>query len=67
MFLSFDRNPVIFDPRTPYDKDINWPAFTTDGEEYLLFDLEELSVKSSVVFWEEFLPSPAKGIRKDEL
>ena len=70
--MCFDRNPVIFDPRTPYDKDINWPAFTTDGEEYLLFDLEELSVKSKlevdrVVFWEEFLPSLAKGIRKDEL
>ena len=72
MFLSFDRNPVIFDPRIPSANDINWPAFTTDGEEYLLFDSKEPSVKSKlevdrVVFWEEFLPSLAKGIRKDKL
>ena len=60
------------DPRILSANDIHWPAFTTDGEEYLLFDLEEPRVKSKlevdgVVFWEEFLPSLAKGIRKDEV
>jgi len=65
-------SPGISDPRIPTANDVNWPAFTTDGEEYLVIDLEEPRVESKleadrVVFWEDFLPSLAKGIQKDEL
>jgi len=72
LFGSFDRSPGISDPRIPTANDVNWPAFTTDGEEYLVIDLEEPRVESKleadrVVFWEDLLPSLAKGIQKDEL
>ena len=67
MVVSFDRDPVKDNP------DVNWPVFTADGEKYLVIDLEDpLRVESKLevdraVFWEDFLPSLAKGIRKDEL
>ena len=72
MFSFSTRYPGISDPRIPTSTDINWPAFTTDGEEYLLIDLEEPRVESKlevdrVVFWKDFLPSLAKGMRRDEL
>jgi len=54
--------PGISDPRIPTANYINWPAFTTDGEKYLVIDVAEPRVESKleddrVVFWEDFLPS----------
>lgn len=73
MVFSFDRDPGKNDSRKPSGDDVNWPVFTTDSEKYLVIDLADpRRVESKlevdrVVFWEDFLPILAKGIRKDEL
>ena len=64
LFSPFDRYPGISDPRIPTANYINWPAFTTDGEKYLVIDVAEPRVERKlgedrIVFWEDFLPSLA--------
>ena len=68
--LISNRDPGKTDPNVP-KSDISWPLFTTESENYLAIDLEprvESKLEADrVVFWEDFLPSLAKRIRKDEL